>query len=116
MKKGFSALVFVICAGIFNFCSADFDLNKDFDEKILPTSVMYTGRVVGVSTYLSLRERPSVNSREIMRIPNGARLYLRYDKNPDWWEVVSVTFNGKTYQNDGTMGIGWVSSRYVQTN
>ena len=23
---------------------------------------------------------------------------------------------GKTYQNDGTMGIGWVSSRYVQTN
>ena len=122
MKKILSALVFAVCILSVNFCSAnfqaesDFDLNKDFNEKFQTVSVMYSGRVVGISTYLSLRERPTVNSREIMRIPNGARLYLRYDLNPDWWEVVSVTFNGRTYQDDGTMGIGWISSKYVKTD
>ena len=122
MKKILSAIAFAICILSVNFCSANFqtesnfDLNKDFNEKFQTVSVMYSGRVVGISTYLSLRERPTVNSREIMRIPNGARLYLRYDLNPDWWEVVSVTFNGRTYQDDGTMGIGWISSKYVKTD
>ena len=122
MKKICAALMFAICILSVNFCSAslqieyNFDWNKDFNSKLQPLSAMFTGRVVGVSTYLSLRERPTVNSRELMRIPSGARLYLRYDLNPDWWEVVSVTFNGRTYQDDGTMGIGWISSKYVKTD
>ena len=93
----------------------DFDLNTDFGSQIVFKSYIYGGRVVGIRTYLSLREYPNVNSRELMRIPNGAELSLRYTGNQDWWQVLAVTFNGQTYTNDYSSGIGWVSAKYVQT-
>ena len=91
---------------------SDFDLNKIFNSKLLPVSYIYSGRVVGISTYLSVREQPSVNAREIMRIPNGAELSLRVYSN-DWWQVLKI--NGNSYGVRPGDGIGYVSARYVQT-
>ena len=91
---------------------SDFDLNKDFQSKLQPVTYIYSGRVVGISTYLSVRERPSVNSREIMRIPNGTELYLRFHDN-DWFQVLKI--NGNDYGIEPGYCIGYVSSRYVRT-
>ena len=40
-------------------------------------------QVVGIRTYLSIREYPSVNSRELARIPNGTILDT-YDSQRGW--------------------------------
>ena len=91
---------------------SDFDLNKDSNAKFQPTAHNIIGRVVGIKTYLSLRERPTVNSREIMRIPNGAELnYFDYYDDEDWYSVNSVTFGGRTYKFDYTRC--YVNSKYV---
>jgi len=114
-KKFFAAMLLTV-AMIFSTASvqaqSDFDLNKDFNSKLVPVSNIYSGRVVGISTYLSVREQPSVNSREIMRIPNGTELYLRVYSN-DWWQVLKI--NGNSYGVRPGDGIGYVSARYVRT-
>ena len=113
MKKMVAAFLFVLAI----FCvspvqaQSDFDLNRDFNEKLVPVSYIYGGRVVGIRTYLSVRARPSVNSREVMRISNGARLSLRYFGDQDWWQVLSIDGNDYGY---GVDGIGYVSARYIQ--
>ena len=91
---------------------SDFNLNKDFNAKLQPVTYIYSGRVVGISTYLSVREQPSVNSREIMRIPNGTELYLRVHNN-DWFQVLKI--NGNDYGIRPGDCIGYVNARYVQT-
>ena len=95
---------------------SDFDLNRDFKENLVPMSNIYGGRVVGIKTYLSIREEPSVYSREVMRIPNGTELLLR-DAGPvsrtGWWQVISVKFNGREYSD--TVALGWISAKYVKT-
>ena len=71
--------------------------------------------IVSVSSYLVLREEPNANSREIMRIPNGAELLMRDEYIPGWISVLSVSFDGKTFAND-TVGdrIGYVNVKYVK--
>lgn len=91
---------------------SDFDLNKDFNAKLQPGTFIYSGRVVGVSTYLAGREQPSTNSRVIMRIPNGTELYLRVHDN-EWFQVLKI--NGDDYGIRPGDYIGFVSRRYVQT-
>jgi len=121
MKKFFAALTLfsaIIFATAPAQAESNFDLNTDFNSQTVFKSYIYGGRVVGISTYLSIREYPNVNSREIMRIPNGAELSLRFTGDQNWWQVLSVTFNGRTYsnRNDVAAGIGWVSAKYVQTH
>ena len=126
MKKFFPvmllAVALIFISGQTNQAEANFDLNRDFNSKFVPLgySRIYSGRVVGISTYLSLREEPSEYSREIMRIPNGAELVLRHDPRAyenGWWEVMSVSFNGQTYSGRaGGYGLGYVSTKYVRVN
>jgi len=136
MKKILSAVI-MFCVMIFSAnCQAesDFDLNKNFNEKLQPTANFFIGRVVGIKTYLSIRERPTVNSGEIMRIPNGTALVLNdvvYDDgygnwihNDEWYEVQNIFMNGRWYNSTdngrvpANIGvIGYVSSKYViETN
>ena len=122
MQKIFSvmllAVALIFISGQNNQAEANFDLNRDFNSKFVPVSYIYAGRVVGISTYLSLRESPSEYSGEIMRIPNGAELVLRYKPRAyenGWWEVVSVKFNGQTYSENPGYGMGYVSAKYVRT-
>ena len=121
MKKIFSvmllAVALIFISGQNNQAEANFDLNRDFNSKFVPVSYIYAGRVVGISTYLSLRESPSEYSREIMRIPNGAELSLRDTgvSQSGWWQVISVKFNGQTYSENPGYGMGYVNAKYVQT-
>ena len=117
MKKVFAAFLLVL-AMAFSVpvqAQSDFDLNRDFNNQFTFKSTIYGGRVVGIRTYLSIREEPSVYSREIMRIPNGADLTLRFTGDQNWWQVISVRFNGREYSNPAP-AIGWVSAKYVQIN
>ena len=115
LKKIFSAGILI---AVLIFVSSpvqaenNFDLNKNFKSQLQPVTYIYEGRVVGISTYLSVRERPSVNSREIMRIPNGTELYLRVHDN-DWFQVLKI--NGNDYGIRPGDYIGFVSRRYVRT-
>ena len=87
---------------------SNFDLNVNYSNQFIfkaGYSRLHYGRVVGIKTYLSLRAEPSVNSREIMRIPNGARLELREQFVFGWWEVLSV--NGDNFGAPAAAGIGW---------
>ena len=116
MKKFFSAMILAVAIIFVSSpvqAENNFDLNKNFKTQLQPVTYIYEGRVVGISTYLSVRERPSVNSREIMRIPNGSRLTLRFFGDQDWWEV--LTINGNYYGVNPGDGIGYVSARYVST-
>lgn len=121
MKKILSAVLLAAVLAVLPVsvqAEASFDLNRDFNSKFVPVSTIYSGRVVGISTYLSLRESPSEYSEEVMRIPNGAKLTLRHNPRAyenGWWEVLSVTFNGRTYEKGMGYGIGYVSVRYVST-
>ena len=116
MLKKFLSMMLLLAGVIFATvpvqAQSDFDLNKDFNAQLQPVTNIYSGRVVGISTYLSVRERPSVNSREIMRIPNGTELYLRVHDN-DWFQVLKI--NGNDYGIRPGDYIGFVSRRYVQT-
>ena len=114
LKKIFTVMLLAgtIFAGLPVQAQSDFDLNKDFNAKIQPVTYIYSGRVVGISTYLSVREQPSVNSREIMRIPNGTELYLRVHDN-DWFQVLKI--NGNDYGIRPGDYIGFVNARYVRT-
>ena len=59
-------------------------------------------QVVGIRTYLSIRESPNVYSRELARIPNGTILYE--------WGYSSNGFAGVEYQ-----GIyGYASLNYLR--
>ena len=112
MKKIIAAFLLVL-AMVFSVpaqAQSELDLNRDVKEKFVPVSNFYVGRVVGIKTYLSIRERPSVNSREIMRIPNGAKLTLLASGDPNWFYVTSVKFNSGEYYDVS----GYVSARYVQ--
>ena len=107
MKK-FFAVAFLLATMILSTVSVQAE-NFEFT----PLSYIYGGRVVNIKTYLSVREYPNVNSREIMRIPNGAELSLHFTGNQDWWQVLSI--NGNTYGVRAGDAIGWVSARYVRT-
>lgn len=118
MKKFFSIMLLSAIMIFSNATAqADFDLNKDFNFQLVPMSFIYSGRVVNISTYLSVRERPTVNSREIVRIPNGTRLTLR-DSGPvyntGWWEVLSINSPGyEGFEGYNGFGIGYVNARYI---
>ena len=109
MKKFLSAILFALTIVTVAPAQAhsDVGLNQNFNERLAPMSYIYGGRVVGISTYLSVRERPNVNSREVLRIPNGTELTLRFCRNQDWWQVVAI--NGNFCD-----GIGYVSAKYIR--
>ena len=107
MKKFLSV---VILSVIIIFSTAPVQA-ESFD--FVPLSSIYSGRVVNIKTYLSIRERPNVNSREVMRIFNGDRLELREDA-PGWWQVLSV--NGNNFGRRAGVAIGYVNANYVQTD
>ena len=75
-------------------------------------SYIYSGTVVNIQTYLSIREGPGVDYKEIMRVPNGTRLGLRYTGTPDWWQILSV--NGNSYNVRPGDAIGWASASYIE--
>lgn len=60
-------------------------------------------QVVGIRTYLSIREYPTVNSRELARVPNGT--YLSWGGAADSNGFVSVYYNGI---------YGWASRTYLR--
>ena len=109
MKKFLSAILFALTIVTVAPAQAhsDVGLNQNFNERLAPMSYIYGGRVVGISTYLSVRERPNVNSAEVLRIPNGTKLTLRVCASPDWWQVVSINGNFCDV-------IGYVSARYIR--
>lgn len=109
MKKFLSAILFALMIVTVAPAQAhsSVDLNPNFGERLSPVSYIYGGKVVGITTYLSVRERPNVNSREVLRIPNGTKLTLRVCASPDWWQVVAI--NGNFCD-----GIGYVSARYIR--
>ena len=106
LKKIFSAVMLLTLIIFATPAQAQesFDLNRDFNSQLVPTSYIYGGRVVGIKTYLSVREQPTVHSREIMRLPPGAKLTLRFTGNQDWWWVVEY---------NGMWEIGYVSAKYI---
>lgn len=108
MKKYFSFILVALAMFATTPVQAqsDIDLNKNFNERFVQVTYIYGGRVVGISTYLSVRERPSVNSREVMRLPNGTTLTLRFIGDQNWWQIVAINGN---YCD----GIGYVSARYI---
>ena len=59
-------------------------------------------QVVGIRTYLSIREYPTVNSRELARIPNGTILS---DEGGRANGFASVSYNGI---------YGWSSLTYLR--
>ena len=63
-------------------------------------------QVVGVKNYLSIRERPNVNSRELARVPNGTVFYEIFDDQ----RAAAAGFFAIKYN-----GIyGYVSEKYVR--
>ena len=59
-------------------------------------------QVVGIRTYLSIREYPTINSRELARIPNGTILS---DEGGRANGFASVSYNGI---------YGWASLTYLR--
>lgn len=57
MKKFLSAILFALSIVTVAPAQANFDvgLNQNFNERLAPMSYIYGGRVVGISTYLSVR-------------------------------------------------------------
>ena len=110
MKKVLSVMILVSVMFITVPVQAESNVDVDnFKETILPLSFWFSG-VVEVSTYLSVREQPSSNAREVMRLYNGDRLEIKMGVGnaSGWWEVYGV--NGRSYNNR----IGYVSRRYVR--
>ena len=108
MKKFFPVMI-LTAAMFFSATPAQAESNLNF----VALSYIYNGRVANVSTYLSVRARPSVNSAEVMKIYNGDRLELREDA-PGWWQVLSV--NGNRFGRAVGQAIGYVSETYVQVD
>ncbi len=81
----------------------------NFNEKFLPLSFWFAG-VVQVSDYLAVREYPSVNSREVMRLYNGDRVDIKMGTGEasGWWELHGV--NGISYRDR----VGYVNGRYIR--
>ena len=92
---------------------ANFNLNNNFNSNFTNLSNIFHGNVV-VNTFLSIREQPNVNSREIMRVYNGDRLELREDMPGQWVQVLSV--NGNKYGVPAGEAIGWVNIKYIKFN
>ena len=113
IKKIFSTVILV---AVLIFVSSpvqaenNFDLNNDFNDKVSKLTNIYTGIVVNVESYLIVREKPTMYSREVMRIPNGAKLTLRSIGgvdyiNSDWMAV--AYYNGMT-------DVGYVNTKYIE--
>ena len=85
MKKFLSAILFALTIVTVAPAQAhsDVGLNQNFNERLAPMSYIYGRRVVGISTYLSVRERPNVNSAEVLRFCDGigyvSARYIRID-------------------------------------
>jgi|GEM_PF-2526700 len=91
-------------------------MKKIFATLLLMATLFVTGvqanvaeaaiQVVGIKTYLSIRERPNVNSRELARVPNGTIFYEIFDDQ----RAAAAGFFAIKYK-----GIyGYVSERYVR--
>ena len=91
-------------------------LKKFFATILLAVTLVFVGaqnntaeaaiQVVGIRTYLSIRESPSVYSRELARVPNGTIFYEIFDDQ----RAAAAGFFAIRYN-----GIyGYVSSRYVR--
>ena len=96
-------------------------LSKIFAAVVLAVTLVFVGaqtntaeanqgfQVVGIRTYLSIREEPTTYSHELARVPNGTILYCRYDRGGHII-LQSNGFYGVFYN-----GIeGWASSRYLE--
>ena len=94
-------------------------LSKFFAAVVLAVTLFFVGaqtntaeanwQVVGIRTYLSIREEPTTYSHELARVPNGTILYCRYDRGGHII-LQSNGFYGVFYN-----GIeGWASSRYLE--
>ena len=63
-------------------------------------------QVVGIRTYLSIRERPTVYSRELARVPNGTIFYeILDDQRAAAAGFFHIIYNGIE---------GYVSEQYVR--
>lgn len=108
MKKFFPVMI-LTAAMFFSAAPVQAEANLNF----VPLSYICSGRVINISSYLSVRARPSVNSAEVMKIYNGDRLELREDA-PGWWQVLSV--NGNRFGRVAGQAVGYVSADYVQVD
>lgn len=65
-------------------------------------------QVVGISTYLSIREDPSIYFRELTRVPNGTILGSDRD------DAAFYPRNGFVHVNYGYNSWGWAAERYLK--
>ena len=94
-------------------------LKKVFATMLFAVALVFIGaqdntaeagyRVVGISTYLSIRAEPSVYSRELARVPNGTILIQVVGRD----ENAPIERNGFwLVQYNGIEG--WAHSRYLK--
>lgn len=81
MKKIFAAFLLVVAIAFVSPVQAQSNFNFDENFQILTTGRAPEGIVVNITTYLSVREGPSVYSRELDRIPNGTRVAVTDSSN-----------------------------------
>ena len=117
MQKGMIVMrrVFVLVLLVFTMAftapvqaQSNFEFNNDFsNDKFanLTASVAYYGYVVNIRTFLSLRESPSIYSRELARIPNGTRLTVMFFENSNTGDFYRVRYNGMS---------GYAHKNYIQ--
>ena len=92
-------------------------MKKVFSVMLLATALIFISgqnhqaeadwQVVGISTYLSIRESPSIYSREIVRVSNGTILGRDRDEAIDsqpGWRHVRYGYN--TW--------GWAAEKYLR--
>ena len=70
----------------------------------------YPAHVVGIRTFLSLRAEPSVYSRELTRIPNGAYLDVLA---VDGEHLPSIVISNGFYEVAYRGMTGWAHSDYI---
>lgn len=99
-------------------------MKKFFAAMLLAVTIIFVGaqdnkaeawryQVVGISTYLSIREEPNANSREIARVPNGTILEpaLYYSSISRQWKASYTNgFAGVVYRGMNC----WAADRYLE--
>ena len=111
MQKIFAALFLAVAILAVSPVQAHFDLNKNSAGQFvnLTTGSYPAGEVVNIQTYLSIRESPTVHSRELLRVPNGTRLGICSSRTVNGFYEVVCWANPNTWR----LVSGWAHSSYV---
>ena len=93
-------------------------LSEFFAAVVLAVTLVFIGaqdntaearfQVVGIRTYLSIREEPTIYSRELARVPNGTMLGADRD------DAAFYPRNGFVHVNYGYNSWGWAAERYLR--